>query len=36
MNGSSNWKPPRERPMWPYVLLVVIVVGIAINVFLTT
>ncbi len=35
MNESSNWKPPAERPMWPYVLLAVIVVGVAINVFLT-
>jgi hypothetical protein len=35
MSGSTGWKPPKERPMWPYVVLAVVVVGVAINLFLT-
>ncbi|WP_188316354.1 hypothetical protein [Solihabitans fulvus] len=37
-NGSSSpsgWTPPKERPVWPWVLLTVVVIGIVINVALT-
>jgi len=35
MPESTGWKPPKERPMWPWIVLVVVVVGVAINVMLT-
>lgn len=35
MPMSSDWKPTRERPLWPWVLVVIIAVGICINVALT-
>lgn len=34
-NDGPGWSPRPERKIWPWVLLVVLVVGIAINVALT-
>lgn len=31
----SGWQPPKERPLWPWVLLVVVVVGVCVNVTLS-
>lgn len=35
MPEPSGWKPAKERPMWPWVVLAAVVVGVIINVFLT-
>jgi hypothetical protein len=35
MSQTSGWKPGKERPMWPWILLVIIAVGVCINVALT-
>ncbi|MEZ0109898.1 hypothetical protein ABH920_003912 [Catenulispora sp. EB89] len=35
MPEQTGWKPAKEKPMWPWIVLVVVVVGVAINVFLT-
>lgn len=35
MSDPTGWKPAKERPMWPRVVLVVIVVGVVVNVLLT-
>lgn len=35
MPQRPDWTPPKERPLWPWVLLVVIAVGVVINVSLT-
>lgn len=31
----SEWKKPRERAVWPWVLLVVVLLAVAVNVALT-
>lgn len=35
MNDRPNWKPPKERPMWPWIVLLIILIGVTINVALT-
>lgn len=35
MNEPAAWKPKKERALWPWILLAVVVVGIVINVILT-
>ncbi|WP_433178743.1 hypothetical protein [Actinoallomurus sp. CA-150999] len=37
-NGRSDrteWAPPKERPIWPWILLAVVIVGVLINIALT-
>lgn len=31
----SAWQPQKERPLWPWVLLVILAVGVCINVTLS-
>ncbi|MCP2258237.1 hypothetical protein LX15_001931 [Streptoalloteichus tenebrarius] len=33
--GPTEWAPREERRVWPWILLVVLVVGVVINVLLT-
>ncbi|GAB3957690.1 hypothetical protein GCM10029978_000890 [Actinoallomurus acanthiterrae] len=34
-DGRSEWTPPKERRIWPWILLIVVIVGVVINVALT-
>ncbi len=35
MPESSGWKPTKERPVWPWIVLAVVAVGVVINVLIT-
>lgn len=35
MSQTPSWKPSKERPLWPWVVGLIIIVGICINVALT-
>lgn len=35
MPEPTGWKPSRERPMWPWVVLAIIAIGVVINVLIT-
>ncbi|MGW7254340.1 hypothetical protein [Streptomyces sp. NPDC054834] len=34
-DDSTGWKPAKERPMWPWVVLAAVAIGVGINVLLT-
>ena len=34
-SDRNDWAPPKERRIWPWVLLIVVIVGVIINVALT-
>lgn len=35
MNDRPEWQPPKERPLWPWVVLALVVVAVTVNVLVT-
>ncbi|MEV5705333.1 hypothetical protein [Actinoallomurus sp. NPDC052274] len=34
-SDRTEWTPPKERRVWPWILLIVLVIGVIINVALS-